>query len=113
MSNENFYEFFGRRLKNLRKKKNVTQAEIAELLEVSPTTIVNYENGLRKMPLDMVVKVADYCKVSVDSLLGTKNKKTKIAQSWNANFSREIFTPEEMGEIINYVNYILYKRNEN
>ena len=113
MSNENFYEFFGRRLKNLRKKKNVTQAEIAELLEVSPTTIVNYENGLRKMPLDMVVKVADYCKVSVDSLLGTKNKQSVLAQNWNANFSREIFTPEEMGEIINYVNYILYKRNEN
>lgn len=112
MSYENFYEFFGQRLKNLRKKKNVTQAEIAELLDVSPTTIVNYENGLRKMPLDMVVKVADCYKVSVDSLLGTKNKKTKAAQTWNANFKNEIFTPDEMGEIINYVNYILYKRNE-
>lgn len=112
MSYENFYDFFGKRLKSLRREHDVTQAEIAEMLGVSTTTITNYENGNRKMPIDMVVKIADRYKVSVDSLLGTKNKRTKIAQSWNANFGDEIFTPEEMGEIINYVNYILYKRNE-
>lgn len=112
MVKKNFYYFFGQRLKHLRKQHRMTQAEVGELLGISATTVVNYENGLRKMPLDMVVKLADHLKVSVDSVLGTKNKRTEIAQSWNANFSEEIFTPDEMGEIINYANYIIYKRND-
>lgn len=112
MGRVNFYKFFGRRLKHLRNQHRMTQAEVGELLGINATTVVNYENGLRKMPLDMVVKLADHLKVSVDSLLGTKNKKTELAQSWNANFSEEIFTPDEMGEIINYANYIIYKRND-
>ena len=59
MSYENFYDFFGMRLKSLRKEHDITQAEIADLLGVSATTITNYENGNRKMPIDMVVRIAD------------------------------------------------------
>lgn len=112
MSYENFYDFFGKRLRSLRKEHDVTQAEMAEMLGVSATTITNYENGNRKMPIDMVVRIADRFKVSVDSILGTKNSRTKVAQIWNANFGDEIFTSEEIGEIIKYAHYILYKRNE-
>lgn len=60
----------------LRKKKNFTQEELAEKLEVKQNTISNWENGVSKPDVDMCVKIAKVlkCKVSVviDCFIGTK-----------------------------------------
>lgn len=38
-------ELLGRRLRELRKRKGISQEKIAELINVDPTTISNIENG--------------------------------------------------------------------
>lgn len=51
----------------LRKKKNFTQEELAEKLEVKQNTISNWENGVSKPDVLMCAKIAKVlkCKVSV------------------------------------------------
>lgn len=57
-------------LKKLREEKALTQEQLAEILNVSPGTIGNYEQGQR-LPKDdkMWIKIATYFKVSVDFLM--------------------------------------------
>lgn len=61
---------FGDVLKDLRKKKGVTQIQLAKNLEISNGTIGNWEINARQPDHDMLVKIADYFSVSVDYLLG-------------------------------------------
>jgi prophage sa05, DNA-binding protein len=58
------------RLKELRKDKNKSQKEIAELLEVNEKTISRWEKGERPIKTDKAQQLADYFGVSVGYLLG-------------------------------------------
>lgn len=58
------------RLKELRKDKNKSQKEIAELLKVNEKTISRWEKGERPIKTDKVQQLADYFGVSVGYLLG-------------------------------------------
>ena len=58
------------RLKELRRKKDITQEELAKQLQLSPSTIGMYETGRREPDFDTLQMIADYFHVSTDSLLG-------------------------------------------
>lgn len=58
------------RLKELRKDKNKSQKEIAELLEVNEKTISRWEKGERPIKTDKAQQLADYFGVGVGYLLG-------------------------------------------
>ena len=60
---------FGRRLKILRINKNLTQAELAEKLNLSQPTIFQYESGSRKVPLDVLKKLAKFYDLTLDELI--------------------------------------------
>lgn len=61
---------FAKNLKELRLEYGLSQAELAEKLGVDFRTISNWENGVRKPDIDMLVIVADFFEVSTDFLLG-------------------------------------------
>lgn len=61
---------FGKRLKTLRTDKNLKQSELADILELSTSTIGMYEQGRRYADLDTLKKIAEYFDVSVDYLIG-------------------------------------------
>lgn len=60
----------GERLKELRQTNNIKQYQLAQALNVHPTTITKYELGERTPDLKTICKIADYFDVSVDFLLG-------------------------------------------
>jgi len=64
------YNIFGERLRKLRKEAGLTQPELAERTWLSKAVISNYELGVRKPSIDIVVKFAKYFHVSADYLLG-------------------------------------------
>ncbi len=72
---------FGERLKELRIKFGLKQHELAEILNVSQSTIGMYENDQRTPPAESIVKLAEYFNVTTDYLLGH----TKTDYSVNAN----------------------------
>ena len=59
----------GERIKELRKKEKYTQTELANLLGVTKSTIAAYENNSRLPSYDVLIKMAEVFKVSIDSLL--------------------------------------------
>ena len=59
-----------RRIKDLREDRDKTQKELAEYLKLSRSAYSNYENGIRDIPVDVLVCIAEYYQTSVDYLLG-------------------------------------------
>lgn len=64
------------RLKELRKRKGISQLRLATDLNTTQNTISRYETGEREPGIDELIKIADYFNVSVDYLIGrTENPK--------------------------------------
>lgn len=61
----------GARLKELLKKNGVTQAEFAEIMNLSPSSINKYCQDITEPTAAVLVKFAEYFKVSTDYLLST------------------------------------------
>lgn len=66
---------FGKRLKQLREEKNLTQAELAEYLNKSASAIGMYEREKRYPNLDFITDCAEFFDVTTDYLLGRSNQK--------------------------------------
>lgn len=58
-----------RRLRELRKKRGLSQRTLAELLGVSQQTYSRYERGRRRLSVQAAVTLAQLYHVSVDYLL--------------------------------------------
>lgn len=61
------------RLKILRKNHNLTQSELADILSCSQRVYSNYERGDLDIPTDILIKLADHYKVSIDFILDRTN----------------------------------------
>lgn len=64
-----------RRLRDIREDHDLKQVDIAELLGIAQTVYSRYERGLQTIPLEHLIKLAQYYNVSTDYLLGLKDKK--------------------------------------
>ena len=67
------------RIRNLREDKDLTQTDMGKILSCSQRVYSNYERGEIDIPTAILIKLADFHKVSVDSLLNrTNNPKTNL-----------------------------------
>lgn len=57
----------------LRQKRGMRQAELADILHISPSTVGMYEQGRRTPSLSMVVRLSRVFGVTVDYLLTGKD----------------------------------------
>lgn len=57
------------RLKEIRQFRNLTQAEVAEMLHCATNVYGRYEQGLRQPSIDILLAMAEVFHVSVDYLL--------------------------------------------
>ena len=65
------------RLKDLRKKRKISQLKLAMDLGMNQNTISRYENEVRQADYATLIRFADYFNVSIDYLLErTNNPKT-------------------------------------
>ena len=60
----------GKRLKELREERNLTQKQVADALKINSVTYLHYEKAQREPPLLLLAEMAAYFNVSVDYLLG-------------------------------------------
>lgn len=60
----------GERLKDARKRKNMSQQQLGDLLGVSKVSICGYENGVRIPTIENFVQLLDILDLSADYLLG-------------------------------------------
>ena len=69
------------KLKDLRKKRGLSQREIAERLNLTKTTYWSYETGRTKPTIEIMFKLADYFGVSIDYLLGHQTEGSNMSES--------------------------------
>ncbi len=60
----------GERLRELRKSKDLTQAQVADGINCTPAAYNRYESGERQPSMETLAKLADYFGASLDYLYG-------------------------------------------
>ena len=60
-------------IKDIRVRRNLTQADVANALGVSSVVYCRYETGARQPSIDMLVQMANIFDVTVDYLLGRQD----------------------------------------
>ena len=60
----------GKRLKELREERGLTQKEISSALNIHSVTYLHYEKDQREPPLKVLAELAIFFDVSTDYLLG-------------------------------------------
>ena len=63
------------RLKDLREDMDLTQVEVAKILNTTQQQYSKYEIGIRLIPIDKLNILADFYKTSTDYILGRTNNK--------------------------------------
>lgn len=79
-----------KRIRDLREDKDLTQAEVAKMLNVQTTTYRRWESGEREIPTHKLIELSRIYEVTVDYILNinkTKisNQSIKIEQNGNKN----------------------------
>lgn len=67
-----------KRIRDLREDKDLTQREMGEILSCSQRVYSNYERGELDIPTEILIKLADFHKVSVDYILNRTDEKKFI-----------------------------------
>ena len=62
------------RIKQLRKKKGLSQSELAELIGVKNNTVSTWERGTRKPDFEALNLLSNYFEVSFEYILGSSDK---------------------------------------
>lgn len=80
---------YAQKIRDLREDKDLTQAQIAQLLNTTKNQIGKYERGEQEMPIRHLVALALFYNVSTDYILGMPenlpygNSKTKKGKKTN------------------------------
>ena len=73
------YEEIGKRIRALRKQKNLSQEQLAEKVWISTTHMSHIETGSTKLSLPVLVDLANALEVGTDEILTTEPNRQKAA----------------------------------
>lgn len=76
---------FGVRLKELRKKKKLSQSQVSARLNITKSSISGYENNIITPSNDIIVKLALLYGVTTDYLLGLDNNESIVISDLTNN----------------------------
>lgn len=72
-----FFKELGERITAYRKEQSLTQTQLGKVLSMSQQNIAAFENGTRKVPASLLPTLAQLFGVSLEALLGQKEKPGK------------------------------------
>ena len=58
-----------KRIRDMREDRDLTQAQMAEFLQIHQTTYSDYELGNLNIPVEILIKLAKFYKTSIDYLV--------------------------------------------
>lgn len=70
---------FGKRLKDLRKSRKLTQEQLAELIDIDPKQVCRIENGACFTTFETLKKIADNLDIEIYDLFNNRHKQPKDA----------------------------------
>jgi transcriptional regulator with XRE-family HTH domain len=87
-------KLIGRRLRELRKRRGLTQTEVGKQLGVDQTVVSNYERGAARVHGALIAGFAKILRVSADEILGLKEGTPKAPR--NGRLIRRLERVEEL-----------------
>lgn len=124
----------GDKLKEERKKRNLTQADMAVKLGMKRSTYSLYESGKREPNIDSLQEIASMLEITLDELVGWEKDKTveeNIINSpivsqmmidtikkgfdgkvYQISFNTNNYSPDELLKILEYSEFLKSKRNK-
>ena len=69
------------RIQDLRTDADMSQKQLSEILHISQRSYSHYETGSRNIPVEMLIRLANYYDTSVDYLIGRTDKKEMNKQT--------------------------------
>ena len=66
------------RIQGLRIDSDLSQKKIGEILHISQRSYSHYETGSRNIPIEMLIRLADYYDTTIDYLVGRTDNKEPI-----------------------------------
>jgi transcriptional regulator with XRE-family HTH domain len=115
----------GNRLKELRESKDVSMDKMCEDLSklygvnLAKSTISKWENGKAEPSLAYARILTKYYGVTLDYIIGTSEskaekqvKKPNHLETLAAHFEDEEFTEDDLGDIDNFIKYVISKKRK-
>lgn len=84
------------RIKKLRKERELSITELAEMIGISYQSLQRYEAGKGEPNIQVLIALADFFEVSVDYLIG-REPKSKTVKSYHYYIIDEDYTLKELG----------------
>lgn len=117
---ENKKDIFGKRVKELRNKKGLSQDRVAQAIGISRSRYSHYENNRVEPDIELIRKIANYYDVKVDYLIGrteieNDNENDELEKILDDPDTQLMFndwknmSEEERKEAINMIKYIKFK----
>lgn len=91
-----------KRLRNLREDHDMTQKELARLLDCSQRIYSNYERGDVNIPTDILIKLSRFYNTSIDYLLDQTDVKEPYARRVENNHAKGINMLQQLGMMLFY-----------
>jgi len=89
------------RIRQMRTKKGLSQADLAEIVNVKRNTVSTWERGTRKPDFDALQALAKYFDVSYEYLLGNTDDETQKAKPAEIDYDR--MAVQELGDEVAYL----------
>ncbi len=68
------------RLKDLREDNDLSQTQLAKILNITQQAYSNYETEKRELPYEVMIKISQFYNVSLDYIFKLTNKKRTITK---------------------------------
>lgn len=93
-------ETFGQRIMSLRKKKGITQEELANRLNISPQAVSKWENDINLPDILTLPLIAEIFDTTIDELLGKKveNKVECLTEEKRKDISKMFLKIRVLGD---------------
>ncbi len=90
------YHIIGTRIKEIRKSKNWTQAQLAEMSGIEPSNISHIERAATKVSLPTLVSIANALDTTLDELVYTNLNKSTYVSLGIINDTLQDCSPNEL-----------------
>ncbi len=85
-----YQQVFIENLKRIRKSQSLTQAQLAELCDISNGTIGSIECGIAKPSFDLIIKFSEILQVSPASFFEETEQQTPITTRYLENLEKTL-----------------------
>lgn len=66
------------RIQDLRVDSDLSQRQLGEILHIRQRSYSHYETGSRGIPIEMLIRLADYYDTTIDYLVGRTDNKAPV-----------------------------------